>query len=135
MKLIFAVLTLSISPLLAIEGNIPVNSKIYIGPMNGFGTYIMAAMANKKVPLVIVADRDQADFEAAGDSESEKPGWARTIFLGQGRSNEQASINVVNVQTGTIVFAYAVNKVNSVRGKQSAAEACAKHLKKAMLKK
>src|SRR5437879_1155492 len=107
MKLhIIAALALATS-LLAVEGNaIPANSKIYIGPMNGFGTYIMAAMANKKVPLIIVAGREQAEFELTGDSESEKPGWARTIFLGQGRSNEQASVNVVNVQTGTVVFAY-----------------------------
>ena len=31
--------------------------------------------------------------------------------------------------TDEVVFAYAVHKTNSVRGKQSAAEACAKHMK------
>jgi hypothetical protein len=37
---------------------------------------------------------------------------------------------VTNIKTGTAAFAYAVHKGSSVRGKQSAAEACAKHLKR-----
>ena len=43
--------------------------------------------------------------------------------------NEEASIRLINVKASEIVFAYAVSKHNSVHGKQSNAEACAKHLK------
>jgi len=113
---------------------IPANSTVFVGEMGGFGTYVMAAIQNKKVPLVIVSDKEKADFEIRGESESEKPGWARIIFTGQTRTNEQASINMVNIATGTVVFAYAANKMSTVHGKQSAAEACAKHLKNAMKK-
>jgi len=136
MKISFiTILALSASSLVAIEGSaVPPNSKVFIGEMGGFGTYVTAAIHKKKVPLQIVADKGLADFEIIGNSESEKPGWARTIFTGQTRSNEQASINLVNLKTGVVVFGYAVNKGNSVRGKQSAAEACAKHLREAVEK-
>ena len=35
----------------------------------------------------------------------------------------------MNLETSEVVFAYAVNKKNSLHGRQTAAEACAKHLK------
>ena len=50
-------------------------------------------------------------------------------------SSEQASIAVSNLKSGETVFAYTVNKESSGHGKQSTAEACAKHLKDAMEKK
>ena len=43
-------------------------------------------------------------------------------------SGEQATINVVDLHSGVVVFAYEVSKANAFHGKQSAAEACAKHL-------
>jgi hypothetical protein len=45
------------------------------------------------------------------------------------QSNEQASIQVENLRTSEVVFAYSVNKPSSAHGKKSTAEACAKHLK------
>jgi hypothetical protein len=44
-------------------------------------------------------------------------------------SNENASINVSNAKTGEVAFAYEAHKESSAHGQQSAAEACAKHLK------
>jgi len=41
---------------------------------------------------------------------------------------KQAGIKLVNIKTGEVVFAYAVNKKNSLHGRQTAAEACAKHM-------
>jgi hypothetical protein len=113
----------------AITRKIPANSKVYVASMDGFETYIIAAMKEKDVPVQVVADRERADYEIRGTSETEKAGWARTIFTGQTRSNEQASITLADVKTSEIIFAYSVNKVNAFRGKQSAAEACAKHMK------
>jgi hypothetical protein len=76
--------------------------------------------------------RDKADYELTGISESDKAGWAKMIFMNSQQSNEQASVKVSEIRSGDIVFAYSVNKMNSVRGKQSAGEACAKHLKEAI---
>jgi curli biogenesis system outer membrane secretion channel CsgG len=41
-------------------------------------------------------------------------------------------VKLVNIKTGEVVFAYAVNKKNSMHGRQTAAEACAKHMMEAV---
>lgn len=105
-------------------------SKMYIAPIpGGFEHYIAAGIAKKKLPVVLVTDRAKADYEISGVSESEKANWAKMLFIGSTASDEQASIQVVDLRLGEVVFAYSVNKRNSVRGKQSAGEACAKHIK------
>ena len=111
------------------EPKIDSGSKIYIAPMGGFENYVTAGIVKKSVPVRVVADREKADYEIRGSQETEKAGWAKMLMLGSQQSNEQASIVVRNIKTDEIVFAYSVNKMNSVRGKQSAGEACAKHLK------
>lgn len=105
-------------------------SKVFIAPMEGgFNTYLIAAFSKKGVPLTVVGDREKADYEITGAAESQKAGWAKVLLTRQTGSTEEASINVVNIKSGEVVFAYAVNKASSVHGKQSSAEACAKHLK------
>lgn len=113
---------------------IPEGSKIYVDAMDGFGNYVIAAINKKKVPVKLITDKTMADFVIAGTAESQKAGWAKILFTRSAASTEEASINVTNVKTGEIVFAYNVNKSNAVRGKQSAAEACAKHLKNLVIK-
>jgi hypothetical protein len=109
---------------------IPRGARFYIGPIEGgYDIYLAAAMHKKDVPIVIVTDKAKADFELSGVTESEKAGWAKTIFMKSTSTAEQASIKVVNLKTGTVVFGYNVNKGSSARGKQSSSEACAKHLK------
>ncbi|HWR35791.1 MAG TPA: hypothetical protein VN622_08000 [Clostridia bacterium] len=113
------------------DTSIPKGAKFYIAPIaNGFDIYLTAGIQRKSVPIIVVTDRSKAEFEIAGIGESEKAGWAKMLFLGSSQTAEQASIKVVNISTGAVVFGYNVNKRNSARGKQSAAEACAKHLKK-----
>jgi hypothetical protein len=106
-------------------------ARIFIAPMEGgFENFIVAGFQNKQVPLIVVIDRSKADYELSGISDSEKAGWAKMFFMGSMQSREEASIKVSDLKTGTLVFAYSVHKGNSVRGRQSAGEACAKHLKK-----
>jgi hypothetical protein len=105
-------------------------ARIYVAPMlNGFENYIIAGLQQKKVPVVVVTIREKADYEITGIADTDKAGWAKMLFIGSQQTNESASIKMVNLKTGNVVFAYSVNKVNSVRGKQSAGEACAKHIK------
>jgi hypothetical protein len=112
------------------NAKIPSYSKIYVAPIvGGFENYIIAGLRNKKVPLTVVVDRSKADYEISGVSDSEKAGWAKMLFIGSQNSNEQASIKISNLKTGAVIFGYSVHKTNSVRGKQSAGEACAKHIK------
>ncbi|HUJ95748.1 MAG TPA: hypothetical protein VLW84_10825 [Terriglobales bacterium] len=112
------------------NAKIPAYAKIYVAPMpGGFENYVIAGLRSKKVPLTVVVDRSKADYEISGVSESEKAGWAKMLFMGSEQSSEQASIKVVDLKTGAIIFGYSVHKGNSMRGRQSAGEACAKHLK------
>ena len=108
---------------------LPKGARIFVAPIsNGFETYITAGIEKKKVPVVIVADRSKADYELTGVSDSDKAGWAKMLFLGSQSTNESASMKIVNLKTGDVIFAYSVNKTNSARGKQSAGEAVAKHI-------
>lgn len=109
---------------------IPPNSKVFVASMpDGFDEFLKAAIEKKKVPLQIVADKDQADFQITGQSETQKASTAKKVIMWDWRSNEQASIQVSSLKTSEVVFAYSVNKVSSAHGKKSSAEACAKHLK------
>ena len=109
---------------------IPPNSKVFVASMpDGFDEFLKAAIEKKKVPLQIVTEKDQADFQITGQSETQKASTAKKVIMWDWRSNEQASIQVSSLKTSEVVFAYSVNKVSSAHGKKSSAEACAKHLK------
>jgi hypothetical protein len=108
---------------------IPANSKVFLAPMGGFEEDLKAAILSKKVPVVLVTDKDQADYEIAGTSDTEKASTAKKVVMWNWHSNEQASITVSDRKSGEVVFAYSVNKKSSAHGKRSTAEACAKHLK------
>jgi hypothetical protein len=109
-------------------------SKLFIEPMDGFDTYLAAAILKKKVPVVVVDDRAKADFIVTGGSHVDKAGWAKTIFISP-NPHAEASISIKDARSGNMVFAYNVDKSNAVRANQSTAEACAKHLKEAIEKK
>jgi hypothetical protein len=111
------------------EKHIPANSKVYIAPMEGFENYLAAAFRKKNVPLTIVAEKEFADFEITGTSETKKAGWAKTIF-GSGKSEETASISVINMRTKVIVYADSSHRSDAWRGKRSTAEKLAKYLAK-----
>src|SRR5438270_5243283 len=114
---------------------IPKGAKVFIAPVaNGYETFLKDAMATKKVPMEIVANRDQADYEITGTAESQKAGAAKIIIMGNWHSREEASITLSNIKSGEVVWAYSVHEEGSTHGKRSSAEACAKHLKEAIEK-
>jgi len=116
------------------SAKMPSYAKVYVAPMlGGFENYIIAGLRNKKVPLIVVVDRTKAEYEISGVSESDKAGWAKMLFIGSENSNEQASIKIADLKTGAVIFGYSVHKTNSARGRQSAGEACAKHIKQIVL--
>ncbi len=110
-------------------------AKVFIAEMpDDFNMYLREALDKKKVPLTVVESRDEADFEITGTSETQKAGKAKKILRLNWHSAEQASIAITDLRTGEVAFAYSVNKESSAHGKQSTAEACAKHIKKALKK-
>ena len=106
---------------------IPAGAKVYIEPMEGFETYLAAALEKKKVPLVVVSKREEADYEIKGVAEKQKAGWAKTIF-GSGLPSASASIQVINVKTSVVAFAVAEERKDANFGQRSVAEYLAKKI-------
>ena len=111
------------------DTRIPRNSKVYIAPMDGFETYLAAALRKKEVPLIMVTDREQADFEITGTHEKKNASWAKTIFVNPSPS-ATASMQVVNLKTKVVVYADSSHRTSANRGERSTAEKLAKYLKK-----
>jgi hypothetical protein len=114
------------------QPTIPAGSKVYVAQMDGFETYLKAALESKKVPLQVVEKKEDAAYEITGSSSSQKAGAAKKIIMGSWHSKEEASIQVSDLKTGVIVFAYSYHNENSAHGKRTSAESCAKHLKDAI---
>lgn len=118
---------------------IPRNSRVYIAPMksedtkkpiDGFETYLAAALRKKSVPLIMVADRSQADFEILGTADKKGGGWAKKVLLADFRDTTSASMSVVNIKTGVVAYADSSHRSSANRGFRSSAEKLAKYLKK-----
>ena len=124
-----------------LASRIPLNSKIYIAPfksedpskpVEGFETYMAAAMRKKGVPVIMVADRSQADFEIEGSADKKGAGWAKKWLLGDFRGSASASLTVTNLHTGVIAYADASDRASANKGLRSSAEKLAKYLKRKM---
>jgi hypothetical protein len=71
---------------------IPPGSKVFIASMeNGFDEYVKAALKAKKVPVVLVENKEAADFEISGHSDTEKASTAKKVLFLNWQSNEQAA--------------------------------------------
>ena len=112
------------------EKTIPAGAKVYITPSDGFETNLKAAFVAKQVPLTVVDDKAMADYEIVSHAKTQKASTAKKIFMGSWRSKEEASIQVNDLKSGEVVFAYAYHNDDSAHGRRSSAESCAKHLKK-----
>jgi PEGA domain len=112
----------------------PPSANVYIDSMNGFGSFLAAAFKTKDVPMTVVADRRQADFELTGAAESGDASLSKSILLSQDGTRERASVNLVNLRNGEVVFAYSYVRGFALFGRRGAAEACAKKLRLAIAK-
>ena len=122
-----------------LANRIPPNSKVYIAPfksedslnpVEGFETYMAAALRKKGVPVIMVADRSQADFEILGSADKKGAGFAKKWLLGDFRRSTSASMSVTNLHTGVIAYADASDRASANKGLRSSAEKLAKYLKR-----
>ncbi|MGA7294612.1 MAG: hypothetical protein WBW85_18915 [Terriglobales bacterium] len=132
-------------------------STVYIEPMGGYETYLAAAFTKKHVPLIVVADKDKAEYIITSTVSHRTPsqpaevvsnttnvnssgndafnnGFNQAAAARAARGATSASISVVDAHSSQIVFAYAVGKAGNTNQIQSTAEACAKHLKESIEK-
>lgn len=113
---------------------IPGGSRVYVADINGlpgFENNLVAAFQKKRVNLIVVADRSQADFEINGFADSQKAGWAKIIFR-RGLPESEASMQMVNLRSGVVAYAVASYKVEARNGNKSTAEHLAKNLRQKM---
>jgi lipid-binding SYLF domain-containing protein len=130
------------------ETGIPPGSKVYIYPMGGFESYLIAAIRKKKLPLVVAIEPDGVDFEISGSTtlhgQSAATGALGKIgSISAAASGEEAgdfprkwevNVKVRNVHTGAVILDRSVTKRSTARAlphyQQSAAQECADQLKK-----
>jgi hypothetical protein len=108
---------------------IPAGAKVYITPSDGFEQNLKDALVAKEVPLTVVDDKSKADYEIVSHAQTQKAGAAKKIIMGSWHSKEEASIQVNDLKSGEVAFAYSYHADNSAHGRKSSAESCAKHLK------
>jgi hypothetical protein len=126
--LTLALLMLALVAQSQVSDRIPAGSKVFINEMDGFETYLTAALQKKEVPLVSVARKEDADFEIKGTHTEKKAGAAKIIF-GSGRAEEDASIQVINLKSGVVAYAASSHKHDAWHGEKSTAEAVAKSIR------
>jgi hypothetical protein len=96
-----------------------------------FGSAIAAALLKKKVPVVVVTDRDKAQWTIKSISSQKEDSTGTKVaklafgFGGGGFTKFEGTIEVIDIESSGVLYAYNVKKGNF----QSAAEAFAKHFK------
>jgi hypothetical protein len=89
---------------------------VYIEPMGGYEAYLVSAFTKKHVPLIVVADKDKAEYIIT------------STVAANDRAATPASASIAVIDASQIVFAYAAGK-EGTNQLQKTAEDCAKHMK------
>jgi hypothetical protein len=105
----------------------PAGSSIFVDSNNGFDIFIQAAFQAKHLNVRLVSSPDKADYVLDSSLFHTQEFLATQKAAGTYRTSEAAF--KLTSKSGDIVWAYAVTKGVLSRGKQSVAEACAKHLR------
>jgi len=111
-----------------IPTKIVAGSKVFIEDMGGFEKHLTAAFLKRKVQLVLVADKNQADYVISGTSKEKMSEWAKDVFLLNIHAETDADIMLKDRKSSAILFTFSVEKKSSLHGAQTTAEECARHL-------
>jgi hypothetical protein len=113
----------------------PVETMFIPATPDGFEVYLAAAMAKKKVPVLVTTKEEGATYilkasEIEVHKESTGSKFARCLFAYCSGIEDKGSVSVQLVQRDVVLWSYAVNKGRGgQKNKQSMAEAVAKHLR------
>jgi hypothetical protein len=124
MKRALALVLFAFSALaLAQAPQIKSGAAVYIEQMSGFETYLAAAMMRYDVPLVVVSDKEKADYILKSNvNQIEHGEWETT----------SATITMIDLRTSQIVFAGSTS--TNRYGIKGAAENCVEQLQQFMKK-
>ncbi len=91
-------------------------ARIFVQKQANFDVFLSAALARKHVPVDLVADPKQADFE-----------------VGATLTGNASDLKMTDVKTGQLVFEWAGTGKSEKRLQKDAAEACADHINHTMV--
>jgi hypothetical protein len=98
------------------------NARVYIDAHGGFDFFLTAALEKQHFPLTITTDKSKADFALEG-------------FSGHDAGSEdEASVRMVDLKNGDVVFTWSVEKKATAHSLQDEADACAKQVRTAVVK-
>jgi hypothetical protein len=121
MKRAFAFVLLAFSAIaFAQVPQIKSGATVYIEPANGFEIYLSAAFIEVGVPLVVVTDKDKAEYIIKSDAKQLVESSWRTSW-----TDVSATFSVVDPRSSQIVFAGSSSYRYTLK---DAAEKCAKQL-------
>jgi hypothetical protein len=96
--------------------SIPSNARIYVDASDGFDILLTAALEKQHVPLAVTADKSKAAF----------------VLEGSAGADKTASVRLVDLKSGDVIFAYSAAGKSTIHAQRTAAESCAKRLGAAM---
>jgi hypothetical protein len=104
-------------PQLSEKHRIPDGSKVYIEAMEGeLHTHLAANMTKKKLPVVLVTDKNEADYVIIGAALKRDDKWHQTVF-GTGRDRNEGSIQVFSTKDRAMVWAGEAGDYNRMWGR------------------
>jgi hypothetical protein len=121
-------------------------STVYIEPMDGYETYLAAALTNKHVPLIVVTDKTKADFIVTSTVSQHRQNDPAVIINNSNNSapasgfpgpndakmrafgETDVSVAVIDVKSSQIVFATSTEQRGAADQKTRTAERCAARL-------
>jgi hypothetical protein len=137
MKRAFALVLLAFSVIACAQTpQIKSGATVYIEPADGFETFLTAAMIEYKVPLVVVADKEKAEYIIRSNAQQTQQAGGGVLGSLMGGvpttstwSEVSASFSVIEPQSSQVVFAGSASRE---RSRQAAAQVCAWRLAKFM---
>lgn len=120
--------TVDAEPGAPVPTKIVTGSKVFIEEMGGFEKYLTAAFLKRKVQLVLVADKNQADYIISGTSKEKMSEWAKDVFLLNIHAETDADVMLKDRKSSAILFTFSVEKKSTLHGAQTTAEECTKRL-------
>ncbi len=112
------------------QAPVPSGAKIYIHPMDGFGSYLHSAFRVKGVPVDVVGTRESAEYELTGSEEREEARRGRISLRLPGKGQDVVRLQLQRVATGEILMANTYGTKKHHGGKRGGAEEFAGELER-----
>ncbi len=114
-----------------VKAAVALRPSVYIEPMQGLGGYLSVAFEKKHVPLAPVVNEERATYVLHlywGDSNANDKHADRS-------ADGTPTLQLVERSSGTVVFAYPLNRANTWHGERFTAETFASQVKEQIAKR